>query len=805
MNINSLVRSTLSCFGVTLAALVFFPAIASAQVVLTEDNLTDEHVTKAIGAIVEELYRRKDPKRFWDPVKPPTGESTRQGGGYTALTVLALLYAGESYQNPRLRDAVDYLEEFTMQGTYAVSIRAAVWARLPEKYRHKLGADVQWLLDGFNERSGGWGYVQNERIKTYDNSLRQFGALALWEAAKRGGKINPKIWMHIENGLFSTQNPDGGWNYTPRSLITSGSMTTAGLATLFITQDYLHAEESLEITDHVGEHQKAIARGLKWLDENFSPTLNPGILHSYYYYMYGIERVGLASGIKYFGEIDWFRAGATELINRLCHWDPKTRSMTVHNVVGGKGRLRVKVRYLDFGLMFLSRGRVPVAMNKLRDPTMAWNNRPRDVANLAARISLNSETPVNWQIVDIHVEPEQWLDAPLIYLASDNALSWHDEDSRSVRSYVRKMRSYEKKRATGEIEADTPPPVVLDAPVVSRMKRYLDLGGLLFAVNETKSKSFTNSIEKLGQIMYPHYDWRKLPRDHWAYTIHEPVTRRRPILKGLSNGVRELIILSPGGDMARTFQGRDATKDSQFQTASNIYFYASEMDRPRPRLEVLNRPDPSTQQTQTTATLVRAIFEGNWNPEPLAVELFASKFAVKRGVGVNVVRHALAGIDKLSPAPDLVMVCGVERHEFSPAQTTAITEYIQAGGVILFETPGGRGEFTLSAEEMMTEAFNLPIQSALRTRIITGESLEDAPDLTRLDYRPYSLLEAFGMRETTPRLRCMMVNGEPRILFSREDISQALLDQGVWGVSGYQPESAFQLLGNIVQYARSLD
>ena len=120
-------------------------------------------------------------------------------------------------------------------------------------------------------------------------------------------------------------------------------------------------------------------------------------------------------------------------------------------------------------------------------------------------------------------------------------------------------------------------------------------------------------------------------------------------------------------------------------------------------------PDPSTQQTQTTATLVRAIFEGNWNPEPLAVDLFASKFAVKRGVGVNVVRHALAGIDKLSPAPDLVMVCGVERHEFSPAQTTAITEYIQAGGVILFETPGGRGEFTLSAEEMATTAFSLPI------------------------------------------------------------------------------------------------
>lgn len=805
MNIKSLVRYLLSIFPMTLAALVFSPADVNAQVVLTEDTITDEHVTKAIGAIVEELYRRKDPKRFWEPVKPVRGESTRQGGGYTALTVLALLYAGESYQNPRLRDAVDHLNGISMHGTYAVSIRAAMWARLPEKYLELLGTDVQWLLDGFSEANGGWDYIQNPRKKQYDNSLRQFGALALWEAAKRGGSINPNYWMHIENGLISTQQPDGGWNYRPNSP-TSGSMTTAGLATLFITQDYLHAEDSLRITDRVGEHQEAIARGLKWLDENFSPSQNPGIYREYYYYMYGIERVGLASGIKYFGEIDWFRAGATELINRLCRWDPKTRSMTVHEKIGGKGRAaRMKVRYLDFGLMFLSRGRVPVAMNKLRDPSMAWNNRPRDVANLAERIGRNTETPVNWQIVDIRVEPEQWLDAPLIYLASHNALPWLDEDGISVKSYVREMRFYEKQRATGAIGADTPPPVVSDAPVVSRMKRYLDLGGLLFAVNETISKKFAKSIEQLGQIMYPHYDWRTLPPDHWAYTIHEPVTRRRPPLKGLSNGVRELIILSPAGDMARTFQGRDDKKDTQFQTASNIYFYASEMDRPRLRLDEPARPDTAKQQTQTTATLVRAIYEGNWNPEPLAVERFASKLAANRDVGVKVIEHALAGIDRISPAPDLVMVCGVERHAFSPAETKAITQYIRAGGVILFETPGGRGEFTLSAEEMATAAFDLEIESALRTRIITGESLEDAPDLTRLDYRPYSLIEAFAARETTPRLRCMMVEGEPRILFSREDISQALLDQGVWGVSGYSPSSASALLGNIVQYARSLD
>ena len=121
----------------------------SAQEIITEQTITDEHVRKAIDAIVEELYQRKDPKRFWEPARPNRGESIRQEGGYTALTTLALLYAGQSYQHPRLRDAVEYLETMNMRGTYAVSIRAAVWAQLPEPYLEHLDTDVQWLLHGF--------------------------------------------------------------------------------------------------------------------------------------------------------------------------------------------------------------------------------------------------------------------------------------------------------------------------------------------------------------------------------------------------------------------------------------------------------------------------------------------------------------------------------------------------------------------------------------------------------------------------------------------------------------------------------
>ena len=116
------------------------------------------------------------------------------------------------------------------------------------------------------------------------------------------------------------------------------------------------------------------------MGENFSPTENPGKNTYFYYYLYGVERVGIASGYSRFGEKDWFRLGAAELIRRLCKWDETTHAFTVHERTAGDGRATtIKTDDLAFALMFLSRGRAPVAINKLDFGGSAanWNNRPR--------------------------------------------------------------------------------------------------------------------------------------------------------------------------------------------------------------------------------------------------------------------------------------------------------------------------------------------------------------------------------------------------------------------------------------------
>jgi hypothetical protein len=110
-----------------------------------------------------------------------------------------------SYQLPALRDAVRYLEELEMDGTYAIAVRTAVWAMLPPKFHDNLTDDAVWLQQGFSPKAGGWTYRQVPNSTRRDNSITQYGALALWEAAKRGVRVERKIWQQLEQRFLEMQ------------------------------------------------------------------------------------------------------------------------------------------------------------------------------------------------------------------------------------------------------------------------------------------------------------------------------------------------------------------------------------------------------------------------------------------------------------------------------------------------------------------------------------------------------------------------------------------------------------------------
>ena len=62
--------------------------------------------------------------------------------------------------------------------------------------------------------------------------------------------------------------------------------------------------------------REAVRDALAWMQTNFSVTENPGMGPAHhYYYLYGLERMGILAHVRFLGGTDWYREGAEFLLH----------------------------------------------------------------------------------------------------------------------------------------------------------------------------------------------------------------------------------------------------------------------------------------------------------------------------------------------------------------------------------------------------------------------------------------------------------------------------------------------------------
>jgi len=698
--------------------------------------LEDAEVRRAIHRMQQFLLEEQEDNGAWTQ---SFDDTSRHRGGETALVTLALLKSGIHGQDPRIQQALAHLRQIEMRSTYAIALRAHVWAALPEEYRPDLRQDASWLADG--HRQGRFGYTQ--QAHRFDHSCTQYGVLGLWEAAKRDLSPASGFWQEATTHFVNVQNEDGGWGYQPGRR-SHGSMTTAGLTVLYIGLQQLERSQS----QPSARLQQAIDDGLAWLKNRFKPDANPNGGRYYHYYLYGIERIALASGVRFLNGHDWFESGAEHLLSQLRH----------DGSIGGD--------YVDtaFSLLFLARGRVPVWINKLTLPNHAWNRRPNDLHFLTRYLSQHREQELNWQRAPIGTEPRQWLTAPVLYLSSDGPL----ELSEGRRQHL---------------------------------KRYLDLGGLLVANPEGPKGGSAGSIRRLARQLYPDRAFEAAGPNHPLTDAIVDAPEGRHV-RTLNNGARDLILLLPrdwGIHFQRDRKAQRKRRDL-WDVAVNLFGLATERGRIGGRLE---HPLPARDQQRDAEgelVLARARHQGDWNPEPAASEPLQDFLFNRAGLALNVQTVPLAEIDQ-AQAP-LVHLAGTGSIHLTDQQLEAIQRYTADGGTLLVETVGGRGGFALDIERQLTEHTDRAAERLGRNApLLTGEAHRAAFDCRALPYRPWTVAQT-GARGR-PRLTAMKRDGRPAILFSAEDLSLGWLGVPRWGVNGYQPEAARKLMTNLLLQARA--
>lgn len=721
--------------------------------------LTDEEVERRINELKLYLYERqsKDTGGWYygnyhsGPEQDNEPEKNKNLGGPTALATLALLVSGESSQDPRLVKAINYLRGLDMYGTYALSLKVHVWSYLPDRYLDNLANDAGLLLGGADPQRSSWRYiVYPNRSTDWDHSTDQYGILGMWQFAKRGGDIRDQFWERAAGHFFNTQNADGGWSYKQGSSKTS--MTCAGLTCLYVVQQELFRDAN-KPPQRITE---SINKGMEHFQKTYTASQN--VHGGAGYYRYGVERVALASGVKYVNDKDWFETTGGHII--------ESNTSSLVNAA--------------FDLMFLSRGRVPVWVNKIKLREGNWNNRPNDMYFTSRHLSRLGEGEVNWQYVELDRPVFEYLPAPAAWLSSDTAVNLSDAEK-------------------------------------AGLKKYLDLGGMLIA-NSEASSAFEESIRELAREMYPDYRWVDLDTTHPIANAYIPADVRGQLpVQALTNGVRD-VILMPNRDWGLTLQKeQNLTGVVPGQLMTNIYAMVSGRGTLPNRL-VREFPEPAADRGgHPEAWVAQARFgtDGELgNPEPAAWTPIANLLGDKGGLNLQWAETPLAEVgagtlqidedddDDEQEAKDirLLHLAGgafEEDHELTDAERDAIKTFVEAGGTVLVEGVGGRSEFAANMAKQLANVFGSSESSIIRVDpVISGDAGAAGRSVSKVAYRRFSVVTMDV--DTRPRLKAINVDGRAAVIFSSEDLSLGALGVRHWGINGYQPDSARQILINIL-------
>lgn len=243
-------------------------------------------------------------------------------------------------------------------------------------------------------------------VTSGDHSNTQFATVGLWCGRRHGVDVNDALNL-LDKHYRGCQSGDGGWSYSPA--VTGGAsspaMTCAGLMGLAIGFGAKNLpgagkDAPVRIDPEALNKDPAVTAGLKYLGDFIAAAglhradprfpVAPDDLSRNLYFMWSLERVGMAYGLTTIGKVDWYEWGSRILVatqNRDGSWS----SDGMHS--GSPDNAT------SFALLFLGRANLTEDLttklrNKVKDPGTSRLVRSGDLDSLlekAAKPSAGSK------------------------------------------------------------------------------------------------------------------------------------------------------------------------------------------------------------------------------------------------------------------------------------------------------------------------------------------------------------------------------------------------------------------------------
>lgn len=754
-------RSSVGARALVLSAIVAVVVSGFPIPAAGEEPVSGPLVRATILRGIDAIRKRQEPGAGWPDYA--------QEGGVTALASYALLQAGVSPDEKDMAAAIEKVRRTTNQNTYVVSLKIlALVSADPKKHKSDIASAAAWLAET-QDGTGGWGYGKvlplAETVKTPadlkiarseaqmaralarpDASNTQFAVLALSEAARAGAAVPIDVWRKADRFFRISQLPNGGWGYVyhdPDPDEAYGSMTAAAVASLCLTADHLAGQEPAETA---ADRQAAIERGIDWMRQYYTLKENPRReLAWYYFWLYSLERVGVISGRRTFGDHDWFCEGMTLLVSGQ-RPDGSWTDRTYHD---------------SLCLLFLTKGYRPLLVQRLQWEGQ-WRRDPRDLDHLVRFLgSRVGGGPVAWQTLSVEAPTADYLAAPVLHVAGRG-------------------------------------PLRMLGAGLAHLKAYVQQGGVVVFDAEGGDAAFLDSARDLVTSLFPESKFEPLPADHPIYrSVH-----RLPLadLEAMNVGCRAAVILAPKG-LATAWAAADPDRPNDaLRLGENLAAYAAGLDPLPDRLAaatVLAMPAETT-VPRGASRVGQVLHDGDWNPRPYAVPSLLKELAERFGVAIFNRPSPVRLTDPNLGQYHVLYMTGHYAFHFSADEKAALKAFLDRGGYLVAEACCGRPAFDKALRGLAAELFPDSALEELPADHPIFSGKVGAP-IANVAYAPAVRAESPNLAK--PVLLGVKRGGRLAILYSPYGLAPGLDGIRTWGARTYVPEDARRVAANVFLYA----
>lgn len=733
-------------------------------------DVTSERVAKAIDQALPILKTHLTNAR--------AGRGNFNSDGQIALAVLALLNAGVGTDDKDVAAGLKAVEAIPNQWTYSTSLKVQVLSAADaKKYARQIQDAADWLSKT-QSASGAWGYGGGQMAAGRpDNSNTQFALLGLHEAAKAGAKIAPEVWTKSQRYFTNTQQKDGGWSYVymegarlGRLGDSYGSMTVAGLSSLYICGMRLNVGGAKSFVNGAypdcGKYlqNKVLADGLNWMATNFSATENPKHSGAWLnYYLYGMERVGMISGMRAFGPHDWYREGAATLL----------AGQGLDGSWGGQG----SIYDTAMAVLFLAKGNRPVLIQKVEwnekdSKPGQWNRNLHDLENLTNFIGDRLGKPTTWQTTSLAATVKDLRQSPILLITGHTFPVFTDEERQKLRQFV-------------------------------------DSGGTLVFEACCGSEPFRKGFRAFAKEEWPEYQMHVLGADHPVYDSLFDLKNDTYDLEGLEVGCRTSVFFSPNAlDCLWELQTIPKMSDKALRLGANLAAYATGREQLNNKLDVVDLPEAAKAATQPAEVprgavrIARLKHDGDYNADPHALVNLAAMLRDKTRMDVVAhERHISATDEKIFEYP-VIFMTGHYTFKFSDKEVAALRKYLDRGGFLIADACCGQKAFDTSFRELVKQLYPdkefapLPADHPIYTGKVGVQ-------LGELKYRQLLAKEINSRGTTRPPLEALTVDKRTVILYSKYDFSCGLEGDNPFSSRGYVDADGQKLALDLFLYAIS--